>query len=85
MRILVVEDEVSLAAQISKTLVDAGYLVDIAHDGEEGHHLGSTEPYDAIVLDLGLPKIDGLTVLEKWRSEEKKNASINFDRERSME
>ena len=72
MRILVVEDEASLAAQISKTLVDAGYLVDIAHDGEEGHHLGSTEPYDAIVLDLGLPKIDGLTVLEKWRSEEKK-------------
>ena len=68
MRILVVEDEASLAAQISKTLVDAGYLVDIAHDGEEGHHLGRTEPYDAIVLDLGLPKIDGLTVLEKWRS-----------------
>ena len=72
MRILVIEDEVSLAEQIKKTLSDAGYTVDLAHDGEEGHYLGSNESYDAVVLDLGLPKIDGLTVLEKWRSEDKK-------------
>ena len=51
---------------------DAGYIVDAAKDGEEGHYLGDTEPYDAIILDLGLPKIDGLTVLEKWRNSKKK-------------
>ena len=46
---------------------DAGYVVDTATDGEEGHFLGDTEPYDAVVLDLGLPEMDGVTVLEKWR------------------
>ena len=48
-------------------LTDAGYAVDSASDGEEGHFLGDTEPYDAVVLDLGLPVIDGVSVLEKWR------------------
>ncbi len=67
MRILVVEDEAELARQLSESLAEAGYVVDIAPDGEEGHFLGDTEPYDAVVLDLGLPKIDGLTVLERWR------------------
>src|SRR6202000_2875259 len=47
---------------------DAGYVVATAFDGEEGHFLGDTEPYDAVVLDLGLPKMDGVTVLEKWRA-----------------
>src|SRR6202012_1948648 len=47
---------------------DAGYVVDTALDGEEGHFLGDTEPYDAVVLDLGLPKMDGVAVLEKWRA-----------------
>lgn len=46
---------------------DAGFAVDCAHDGEEGHFLGDTEPYDIIILDLGLPKMDGLSVLEQWR------------------
>src|SRR3984957_13251585 len=50
-----------------RAMVDAGYAVDHAPDGEEAHFLGETEPYDAIVLDLGLPKIDGVTVLERWR------------------
>ena len=67
MRVLVVEDEPDLARQIAKALIEAGYVVDVAHDGEEGHFLGDTEPYDAVVLDLGLPKIDGITVLERWR------------------
>ncbi len=67
MRVLVVEDEADLARQLSESLVEAGYVVDLAHDGEEGHFLGDTEPYDAVVLDLGLPEIDGLTVLERWR------------------
>ncbi|MFQ5783257.1 MAG: response regulator transcription factor [Alphaproteobacteria bacterium] len=67
MRILVVEDERELARQISDTLRGNGYAVDVAHDGEEAHYLGEVEPYDAVILDLGLPVIDGLTVLRRWR------------------
>ena len=67
MRILVVEDDPDLARQLKQALGDAGYAVDHAPDGEEGHFLGESEPYDAIVLDLGLPKIDGVSVLEQWR------------------
>lgn len=67
MRVLLVEDEEDLARQLQDSLVDAGYAVDVAHDGEEGHYLGEQEPYDAIVLDLGLPILDGITVLERWR------------------
>ena len=67
MRVLVVEDEEDLARQLRETLTEAGYAVDVATDGEEGHFLGDTEPYDAIVLDIGLPQMDGLSVLEEWR------------------
>jgi len=67
MRILLVEDDPDLARQIAQALEDASYTVDVAHDGEEGHFLGDTEPYDAVVLDLGLPVIDGVMVLERWR------------------
>src|SRR6201995_4188987 len=67
MRILVVEDDPDLSRQLKQALGDAGYAVDHAADGEEGHYLGESEPYDAIVLDLGLPKIDGVSVLEQWR------------------
>ncbi|MGF1563050.1 MAG: response regulator transcription factor [Geminicoccaceae bacterium] len=67
MRVLVVEDDVDLAAQLSGALKSAGYAVDVAYDGEEGHFLGDTEPYDAVVLDVGLPKVDGVTVLDRWR------------------
>ena len=67
MRILVVEDEVQLAEQLSLALTDAGYAVDRAVDGERGEFLGRTEGYDAVILDLGLPKMDGLTVLRQWR------------------
>ena len=69
MRVLIVEDEPNLRQQLQATLEGAGYAVDAASDGEEGHFLGSTETYDAIVLDLGLPEIDGLTVLDRWRKE----------------
>lgn len=68
MRILVVEDEPVLALRLQQTLEAAGFAVDVAYDGEEGWHLGDTEPYDAAVLDLGLPKIDGVSILQKWRS-----------------
>ncbi len=69
MRILVIEDEPALREQLAGALKDAGYAVDSAADGEEGHFLGDTEPYDAVVLDLGLPGLDGITVLTRWRSD----------------
>lgn len=67
MRLLIVEDDQDLNRQLVTALEEAGYAVDSAFDGEEGHFLGDTEPYDAVVLDLGLPKLDGLSVLENWR------------------
>src|SRR5690606_3103389 len=67
MRILVVEDDTNLNRQLKDALTDAGYAVDVAFDGEEGHFLGETEPYDAIVLEIGLPQMDGLAVLAEWR------------------
>jgi two-component system OmpR family response regulator len=67
MRILVVEDEASLAKQLTSSIAEAGYAVDHAADGERADFLAQTEPYDAMVLDLGLPKIDGLTLLRNWR------------------
>src|SRR5436190_7359782 len=67
MRILVVEDDTNLNRQIKDALTEGGYAVDVAFDGEEGHFLGDTEPYDAVVLDIGLPQMDGLSVLENWR------------------
>ncbi|MBV9065645.1 MAG: response regulator transcription factor [Methylobacteriaceae bacterium] len=67
MRLLVVEDDRDLNRQLVQALDQAGYAVDRAYDGEEGHFLGDTEPYDAVVLDIGLPKKDGITILEEWR------------------
>ncbi len=72
MRILVVEDDKDLNRQISSALEDAGYVVDKAFDGEEGHYLGDTEPYDAVVLDIGLPQMDGISVVERWRRDGRK-------------
>lgn len=69
MRILIVEDDKDLNRQLADAFEEAGYVVDKAYDGEEGHFLGDTEPYDAIVLDVGLPEMDGITVLENWRRE----------------
>jgi two-component system OmpR family response regulator len=67
MRVLIVEDEASLAKQLSAALRRAGYAVDHAADGERADLLGHDELYDAVVLDLGLPKVDGLTLLRRWR------------------
>ncbi|WP_310620724.1 response regulator transcription factor [Flexibacterium corallicola] len=67
MRVLVVEDDADLNRQLCDALEDAGYVTDKAFDGEEAHFLGDTEPYDAVVLDIGLPQMDGLSVLERWR------------------
>lgn len=70
MRILLVEDEPTLAAQLRQALGAAGYAVDHADNGRDAWFMGGVQPYDAIVLDLGLPVLDGLTVLRRWRSEQ---------------
>jgi two-component system OmpR family response regulator len=67
MRILIVEDEPTLRAQLSEGIGAAGYAVDVAENGTDAHYMGDTEPYDAVILDLGLPQMDGITVLRKWR------------------
>jgi two-component system OmpR family response regulator len=69
MHVLVVEDEAVLARQLAGALDQAGYAVDCAADGERADFMVQTEQYDAVVLDLGLPKIDGLTLLKRWREQ----------------
>jgi len=66
-RVLVVEDEAVLSQQLADALRHAGYVVDSAKDGARAEFLGQTEQYDAVVLDLGLPRVDGLTILRRWR------------------
>jgi two-component system, OmpR family, response regulator len=68
MRVLLVEDESTLRSQLRESLQAAGYAVDEADNGRDAHFMGKTEPYDAVILDLGLPVLDGLTVLKRWRS-----------------
>lgn len=67
-----IEDDPDLNRQLRAALVDAGYAVDTAFDGEEGFFLGETEPYDLVILDIGLPKMDGLSILEQWRRANRK-------------
>ena len=69
MRVLLVEDERRIAEDITATLKAAGYAVEAVTDGEEAWFRGGTETYDAVILDLGLPKLDGLTLLKRWRAE----------------
>lgn len=68
MRVLAVEDDPRIAADLGAALKKAGFLVETCRDGEEAWFRGDTEAYDLIVLDLGLPKLDGLTVLKRWRA-----------------
>ena len=68
MRALVVEDEPAVAADLETALRNAGFVVDVAGDGEAAWFKGGVEDYDVVVLDLGLPRIDGLSVLKRWRS-----------------
>lgn len=72
MRLLLAEDDLVLGNQIRQALMQEGRVVDVVHDGEEASFLGATEPYDMIILDLGLPKRDGLSILREWRAQ--KNA-----------
>lgn len=71
MRILVVEDEPTLRAQLVQAIRAAGHTVETASDGAEAHYLGVEEEFDAVVLDLGLPVLDGLSVLQRWRTAER--------------
>jgi len=70
MRVLLIEDDEDLSRQMKEILEDGGYAVDVSHDGEDGHFLGENETYDAIILDLGLPVMDGISVLKKWRGDD---------------
>ena len=72
MRVLVVEDDRRIASDVRRALEHAGYVVEVVGDGEEAWFRGDTEDYAAIVLDLGLPKMDGLAVLKRWRANDRK-------------
>lgn len=71
MRALVVEDEADVASDVAEALQSAGFVVDVARDGEDAWFRGTTEDYDVVILDLGLPRMDGLSVLRRWRSEQR--------------
>ena len=68
MRVLLVEDDPGLADELARVLRAENWAVDVADNGEDGAHLGDTEQYDVAILDLGLPKVDGLSVLQAWRA-----------------
>jgi two-component system OmpR family response regulator len=68
MRVLIVEDEPRIAADVAAALTAAGYVTEVATDGEDAWFRGDTQDYALIVLDLGLPRLDGLTVLKRWRA-----------------
>ena len=69
MRLLLIEDEHTLRQQLAKTMTEAGFIVEMAVDGEEGLYQGQEYPYDLAVVDLGLPKLSGIDVIKRWRSE----------------
>ncbi|MCD6306579.1 MAG: response regulator transcription factor [Deltaproteobacteria bacterium] len=85
MRILVVEDDKKIASFISKGLREAGFAVDVAHDGEDGLYLGLTEPYDAAVVDIMLPGLDGLSLIERLRVEKIHTPVIILSAKRSVD
>ena len=70
-RILLVEDDDEIAERLAAGLAQAGYVVDRASNGEDGYELGASEPYAAVILDLGLPKMQGLEILKRWRAEKR--------------
>ena len=71
MRALVVEDDPSVAPDVAQALRAAGFVVDVATDGEDAWYRGDVEEYDIVILDLGLPRLDGLSVLKKWRASDR--------------
>ena len=67
MKVLIIEDDRDIARQLSTHLTEMGFITHVVHDGEEGLHYGLEEGYDAVLLDVGLPQMDGVTILERWR------------------
>ena len=85
MRLLLVEDDLKIASFVSKGLKEAGFAVDLAADGEEGLHLALNEPYDVAVIDIMLPKLDGLTLIEKMRQRKINTPVIILSAKRSVD
>ena len=71
MRALIVEDEADVAADLVQAMLAAGFVADVAHDGEDAWFRGATEDYDIVILDVGLPRMDGMSVLRRWRTEQR--------------
>lgn len=69
MKVLIIEDDVHIAKQLSDHLRECGFVSHVAVDGEEGYHLGTVEEYDSVLLDVGLPTLDGFSILDRWRNE----------------
>src|SRR3990167_9307751 len=85
MRILVIEDERRLAQVIKKGLVEDGFAVDLAYDGEDGQYMAESEPYDLIILDLMLPKIDSLTICKNLRKKSLKTPILMLTAKTTVE
>lgn len=85
MRILLIEDDMKIASFILKGMKEAGFAIDHAEDGEDGFHLAVTEPYDAAIIDLMLPKLDGLTIIEKLRDQKINTPVIILSAKRTLD
>src|ERR1700733_7098939 len=85
MKILVIEDDVKISAFVAKGLREASYTVDVSVNGEEGCEMGRANSYDAAVVDLMLPKLDGLGVIERWRTEQIKLPVLILSAKRSLD
>jgi len=85
MRLLIVEDDQKIASFVSKGLREAGFAVDVATDGVDGLHLGLTEPYDAAVVDIMLPGLDGLSLIERLREKKISTPVIILSAKRSVD
>ncbi|MBW1980545.1 MAG: response regulator transcription factor [Deltaproteobacteria bacterium] len=84
MRVLLVEDDMKISSFIGKGLKEAGYAVDYSHDGEDGLHMALSEPYDAAIIDIMLPKLDGLTLIEELRRQKKTTPVLILSAKRSV-
>lgn len=69
MKVLIIEDDIAIASQLAEHLRSSGFVIQVEHDGKEGHFKGASEAFDAVLLDLGLPSQDGLSILKRWRAE----------------
>jgi DNA-binding response OmpR family regulator len=85
MRILVVEDDKKLASFVTKGLKQVGYAVDLAHNGDDGLHMGLNNSYDAAVVDIMLPGLDGLSLIERWRAQKVKAPVIFLSAKRTVD